>query len=451
MSVTTTHPQYDAMHEQWQMLSDALEEGAVKRSGTLYLPKTSAMIEAQRPSNDDDPILTYSQAQEMYEAYKSRAEYPLWVKDALRSMMGLVTKLTPNIVLPDSLKYLQYNATSDGFDLHQLFLRVVSAGLTKGRCPLVTDVDEKGEFFVAAYTAEAAINWREGNLDGRSDLTLAVLEEQRAKDTGDEFAHETETVYRVLDLFDGKYRVRVMSDSGALLEESFAGYTQDKALDFIPIIFAGSTDSSPKPDELPLLSMAKSALKYYQLSADYYTSLHYTANPQPVVIGLPDDQDLRVTGPQAAWCLPEGGKAEYMEFSGSGIGAIEDAMNAQRNASQEAGAKVVNTGAVESGTARLARQADQHSSLYSVVMTAAESIEQAMKFAAVWAGIDPDSVQFTVEPKFTQNEVDAQLLTVVQNGVMAGELPRTVLYGLLREGGMTSLTDDELDAMREGE
>lgn len=49
--------------------------------------------------------------------------------------------------------------------------------------------------------------------------------------------------------------------------------------------------------------MAKAALKYYQLSADYYQSLHHTAHPQPWINGLEGDEDISVTGVMAVWSL----------------------------------------------------------------------------------------------------------------------------------------------------
>src|SRR5690606_4776559 len=89
-----------------------------------------------------------------------------------------------------------------------------------------------------------------------------------------------------------------------------------RPLEYIPIVYAGSTDNSPDVDEVPLLSMARAALKSYQLSADYFTSLHYTSHPQPWVSGLDDDKPITVTGPAAAWDLGEKGSCGYLEFHG---------------------------------------------------------------------------------------------------------------------------------------
>lgn len=448
MPVTTTHPEYDNAAPLWQMMQAALQgEQAIKDAGTTYLPKTSGMLAAESASQGDDRLVTADQARQLYSAYKARADYPLWVKDSLRSMMGLVSRLQPTIQLPKRMEGMINEATADGFGLDRLFLRVVSECLTKGRQPLLVDIDDNGLPYIASYTAESGINWKTRAVEGRQDLTLAVFREQVAKADNDEFGHDADTVYRVLDLLDGRYRVRLLDESGAALaEESYPGIGE-LPLSFIPVVYAGSTDNAPGVDELPLLTMAKSALKYYQLGADYYTSLHYTSHPQPWVSGLDEDQDLSVTGPMAAWVLPQGGKAEYLEFTGTGIAATRIAMVDQRNAALEAGARVMDTGGPESGEARKSRQNDQHATLHTVVMTAAEAVEQCLKYAAHWMGLNPDDVSFTVEPKFTQEEVDSAMVKIVSDMVLAGEVPRVVLFDLLRKSQSTELTNEELESL----
>ena len=124
-------------------------------------------------------------------------------------------------------------------------------------------------------------------------------------------------------------------------------------------------------------------------------------------------------------------------------------MEAQRNSAAESGARVIDVQGVESGDARKARQDDQHTSLYSVVVTAAEGIEQVLKYIATWQGLNPDQVEFSVEPKFSREEVDSAMMQIVANMVMAGEVPRKVLFEVLRKAQLTDLPDEKLEALRE--
>lgn len=449
MAVTATHEQYAAMCDDWRMMEDALAgPRRIRLMGTVYLPKTSGMIEAESLARSDASPLTPDEARKLYQGYRDRADYPMWVKDSLRTMIGLVARQEPEIVLPSQMEWMEQNATADGFGLRQLFIRVVRALLTKGRKPLLIDIDTSGRPYIATYTAETAPNWRTDDVDGRQDLTLVVFKEKRLRDDSDEFDPQYDDVFRVLDLYEGRYRVRLMDQGGTVLEEEFPGYSNsNRGLPYIPSVFAGTTDNSVDVDEIPLLTMAQSALIYYRLSADYYQSMHYTAHPQPWISGMNESDDIRVTGPMAAWMLPKDSQAGYLEFTGAGIEATRLAMQDQRNAAAEAGAKVIDIGGQESGEARKARQNDQHSSLYSVCVTAAEAIEQALKYAADWMGRDPDEVVFKVEPEFTQQEVDAAMLTILHNIVLSSSAPKEVLFDALRKSGFTERSDEELEAM----
>lgn len=453
MPVNSTHPQYDQIAGDWQAMDDALAKGsAIKDAGTRYLPKTSGMREAEVAANGEEAMLTPQQARELYQAYKDRAVYPLWVKDGLRTMMGLLSRQELEINLPDRLAVLEESATSDGFSTKQLWLRVCAALLSKGRAPIVGDIDDNGLPYVAEYTAQSGINWRVVSTEGRADLVLAVFTEQRATDSADEYSHDTETVYRVFSLIDGMAVVQLLREDGSEIEANFIGTESPgntQPLKFLPVVYAGTTDSNPDVDEIPLLSMAQEALKYYQISADYYTSLHYTSHPQPVVQGLSDDAELRVTGPMAAWMLPSEGSAYYLEFTGAGIEANRKAMTDRRDAALEAGAKVMDVGA-ESGEARKTRQDDQHMTLYGVAKQAAAALNQMYRYLAEWIGANPDDVEIEVEPKFSRQELDAAMLQIVSNMRLAGEVPRQVVYEAMRKAQVTELTDEQLDALNEG-
>lgn len=442
MPVSTPCRQHRNHLPDWQLMDAAIAgERAIKNAGTDYLPKTSGMLEAE--------VLDPVQAQAIYRGYKARAEYPQWVTDSLRSMLGMVGKLTPEVSLPPELKGLEDNATTDGFGLSQLFVRVCRQLLVKGRAPLLADFDEQGNPRIALYTAENLINWRSQG----QDLTLAVLQEQAEIDTGDEFAPDTEVRFRVLDLVEGAYRVRLMDRHGELLDVDFPGLeggSERRPLDFVPLVAAGATDNSLDVDEIPLLSMAQAALQYYRLSADYRQSLHFTAHPQPVITGLDEDSDLRVTGPMAAWTLPEDANAFFMEAKCAGIDATRQAMIDQRNAALEAGARVMDVGNQrESGDARRARQDDQRATLATVVTQAAEAIEQAIHYLALWSQARGE-VTFKVEPEFTKTEVDSAMLKIASDMVLAGEAPRSVLYQGFRLAGLTDQSDEELEMQREG-
>ena len=417
MPVTTTHPEYDKHAPLWRMIDQALDGEQAVKADAANLPKTSGMVEAERQDDANEYL---------YKAYVTRAQYESWVGDSLRSMMGLVSRLKPEVELPSALADIEASVTNDGFSLTQLFLRVCRQTIAYGRSPLLVNVDDQGRPYIDLYRAQSAINWKTASVAGRDDLVLAVLVESRPDPAADEFAHDAITVYRVFRLVDGACTsVVVDGDENVIEPERTLGRVDSRGevvagVGYIPIVFSGSTDNTPAVDEIPMLTMARAALKSYQLSADYFGSMHQTSHPQPWVSGIDESKSLTVTGPSAAWDLGPNGQCGYLEFQGAGIEAVRTAMADQKNAALEAGAKVMDAQGTESGEARKARQNDQHATLHSIVMTAAEGIEQALKYCAEWVGADPEQVRFTVKPDFTAGQVDAQILQQLQAGVLAG-------------------------------
>lgn len=440
MPVQSTNPDFDAHIAEWLMMDDALEgEAAIKRS-SLNLPKPSGMVEAEKLDGAGNAYL--------YRNYTDRAQYEHWVRDSLRSMMGLVSRLIPEINLPAGLKSLEDDATADGFGLKQLFFRMVRQAISHGRVPLVVNIDDQGEPYFSTYATRNAINWKVGSQGGRQDLILAVFVEFR-DNVEDEFDHDSKMVYRVFKLIGGTCHSEVLGEDGAVVEElKPLGTTGTdnrlvRGLSFLPVIYCGSTDNSPDVDEVPLLTMARAALKSYQLSADYFTSLHYTSHPQPWVAGLDDDAELSVTGPSAAWDLGPNGTCGYLEFQGAGVEAVRQAMSDQKNAAVEAGAKVMDLGGTESGEARKTRQNDQHATLHSIVITVAEGIEQGLRYSAEWKGYDPKRVTFKVNPEFIIPEVDAQVLGELQKAVTAQGISWDTYWQYLTTGKLPERPYDE--------
>ena len=431
MPVQSTNPDYDDHIGEWEMMDDALEgECAIKRK-ERNLPKPSGMVEAEKKDGAGSKYL--------YENYTARAQYEHWVRDSLRSMMGLVSRLIPEIELPAGMQGLLDNATADGFGLKQLFFRMVRQAISHGRVPLVVNIDENGDPYFSTYAARNAINWDTADQGGRQDLVLAVFREFRKKG-GDRYSHDCDTVFREFFMSGDVCYTSVRNEGGELVDDekplgsTGADNRLVRGLSYIPVIYCGSTDNSPDVDEVPLLSMARAALKSYQISADYFTSLHQTSHPQPWVSGLDEGIELSVTGPSAAWDLGPNGKCDYLEFQGSGIEANRQAMSDQKNAALEAGAKVMDVGGTESGEARKTRQNDQHATLHSIVVTAAEAVEQGLRYAAEWKGYDPKQVKFKVTPEFVVAGVDPQLAAQLLQAALAGKISQESYWSYISTG-----------------
>lgn len=427
MSFNTKHPEYQRYAHEWKMVTDAVNgEDAIKQAGVQYLPMSAGMIIAKKNQAQNVNV------DEMYHAYKLRAQYPEWVRDAVRAMAGMVSRLKPKMTLEQAkISGMEFSATSDSYPLSQLFVRVVLNNIKKGRFGLLCDVDDDGLPFIATYDAESIINWKtEAGENGRQDLSLLVLKEE-VLSNDDIFSHATKSEYLVYRLVDGQCQAYRLNDAGQQVGEVRYLTKGNTPLGFIPFVFSGAIDNSPDVDVVPLMTMIRAAIKYYQISADYYQELHLTAHPQPVITGQDLESSMMVTGPMMSWVFPsETANAFYLEISGTGIEAKRQAMSEQKNAALEAGARVMDIGGVESGEARQARQNDQYATLHGIVKNSAEAIEQCLRYLGEWYGFTPEQanekLKFTVELDFDKVIDIAVLQQLFNASQMSMVSPETV-------------------------
>lgn len=451
--ISTQHPEYIAHLPVWELMRDALKgEREIKLRGVKYLPIPPVLRDNLTTETERTLVL--------YDAYKARGQFPEWAVETRRAMVGLASKLKPEIALPPRLEHMRDNATADGFTLNQLFLRALREVLVYGRVCLVVDVDHAGLPFIAVYNTFSAVNWQSSVVDGRHRLSLVVLREMRPTPNRDKYSHETVETYRELSLNESNhYEVVCYDKAGQEIDRPTAHRADGSELDEMPVVFCGSTDNSPAVDEVPLQSVVQHALKFYQVSADYYASLYYTSHPQPYTTdggaGVTDpdgnntgEVDFTVSGPSVVWSLPYGATCGYLEFTGSGIEANYKDMQTQRSAAAEAGSRVMDVGGQESGDARKARQNDQRATLSTAVTTVAESIEQVLRIAARWLGVDDKEVRFSVVPDFSDVEVDPQMLAQLFTLERGGILAKDAVHHFLQTGKLPERTyEDELTHM----
>lgn len=444
MSYDTTHPDYDKQSRLWRFMADSLNGQEIKRKRTIYLPKTNGQLEVEATINRDTRRVEESgfallDVEKLYDSYLNRAKYPMWVKDQLRTMMGLVSNLPFNMDVPDVLKGLEDNATSDGLTLRQLFQRAVSGLLTHGRYVLTPDIDENGNLFIRHYVAEQFINWKVQNVKGRQDITVAVFSELKDA-SNDSFDHDFDLIYRAF-ILDEHGCHQYVYQNGVVIEDRYLGF-ENKPIQYVPIVVLGSTQNSTNIDELPLLTIAECALTYYQKSADVNQAMHDGCSFQTVVFGLEQDQDIGFTGGGTIWTLPSKEKCDVkiVEPTFANLKVAIDEMNKQKEMASEAGAKVIDIG-VESGEARIARQRDQYATLRSIILNVAEAIQQVLRYGYDLVMYNNDTAQhknilFTIEAEFSEAGIDVSLLNSLKEMATMNKLSWDSVWSYVQDGAV---------------
>jgi hypothetical protein len=435
--VSKTHPEYDAMSDSWQSCRDCVAgQKAIHAAGERYLPKLTDQ------TTDD------------YQAYKTRAQFFNATWRTISALSGMIFRRPPVIDVAPSVEPYLDDVTMSGISFHILAQRATLEVLTTGRLGILVDYPQQSvEGMTLAdaqklnlrpsmnvYPAESIINWRTGRVGNQTVLTLVVLTEDAALE-GNEFEHKTETRYRVLDLFNGAYRVRVfrIDDKGEdeQVGDDLLPLMNGKPLDFIPFYFIGVDDTTPEIDDPPLIDLVDLNLDHYRLDADYKHGLHFTGLPTPVVSGYQkqNENEKLYVGSSSAWVFPDPqAKATYLEYTGQGLSAIEKAKAADEQNMAILGARLLASEKKSTETAQAARiyRAGESSILSAISATISIGLTGALRTFSEWAGVASEcSIQLNSE--FLPPEITPEELTSLVSAWQSGAISMQVLFDQLQK------------------
>jgi len=450
--VSKTHPEYDRMSDKWQRCRDCVSGGdAVKAAGTRYLPRLA-------DQTDTD-----------YQAYKTRASFFNATWRTIQALTGMLFRRPPVVETSESVNALLKDVTMSGVSFITFAQQIAMETLTVGRVGILVDYPSQStEGMTAAeaaklnlrpvmqrYETESIINWKTAWIGNKTALTLVVLTEEAALE-GNEFEHKTETRYRVLDLFNGAYRVRVFRIDDKGEDEQIGGdifpVMSGKPLDFIPFFFLGVDDTTPQLDLPPLLDLVDLNLDHYRMSADHKHGLHFTGLPTGVITGYrPENEgDKLYVGAAHFLVLPDPqAKASFLEYTGQGLGAIVQELERTEQQMAILGARLLTAEKKATETSQTAQihRAGESSVLSSIASTISGALTQALTLFSKWAGSDNEC---TVElnQEFLPPEMTPQELSALVSAWQTGAISMQVLFEQLQKKEViaSDLTLEEMQA-----
>lgn len=489
MALDSVHPQYTDHAEDWEQLRDSAKgERIVKEKGQKYLPPTSGMIldGLNGPySTDSNPAanngagtagLGYGRfgkyrnmGEAAYEAYKLRAVFPEYVKDALEYFMGALHNKSPVIELPEEMEPLRNNATPLGEPLEILLQRINLEQLTTGRVGILLDLPEKPDPvnplpFIALYVAEAIRNWDDTtDEETRDALNLVVLDESGMRRLNG-FDWKNEQRFRVLQLGDfeaneangkAEYKTGLFSSAAGVPDYDASlmkiPALRGNTLKSIPFQFINTKDISPEPDEPPLMSLCRQCFTIYRGEADYRQNLFMQGQDTLVVIGarqtntLPGEETAEEplrTGAGARIDLELNGDAKYVGVNSQGLPEQRTALENDRKRCEARSGQLIDAsqGDKESGAALKTRVGAQTATLNQIAKTAALALELLLKQCAEWMKADPDKVKVTPNLEFADYQMAGQdlgnLMTAKRNGA---PLSMKSIHRLAVQGNLTNM------------
>jgi len=430
-AVDTLHPEYSRNKNAWAKVRDCMAgEDVIKSKKEKYLPRPAGMK---------------GEFADAYDAYIERAHFPLITAYALSGALGIVITKLPEFNVPKQLEYILKNATKDGRSLDQLFMDMIIETFQTGRCPLLVDViSSKNEFRFVDYKAEEFINWKVSIVAEEKNLSLGVLQEA-VPDSDDIFSHDTKNVYRVLQLDENeKYITALYSSDGVKLNDTEVSPTlMGREANRIPLFLCGSINNSFDMQPIPLISVANCSVQIYRKEADLANSEYLSCNPTLCMVGATNDGDLpNVVGSSVMIVLPDPqARIFYTETDTAALTHVKAHITDLYEEAIRHGVAILDARkGVEAAEALRIRQSTQSASMYSIFLSAINSIKQGLETMCEWGGYNKEEVMVDAPSSLTQGIPDATILKQVVEGHSAGVISMEVIHRYLVYAGLLDQT-----------
>lgn len=449
------------MEPSWARARDVLAgEDAVKKAGVKYLPRLTEQT-------DDE-----------YAAYTERGHFFPASGRTHSGMLGLIFRRDPDVKMPSDVEAFAEDITLTAQSLFGFAKEVTSEVIAVGRHGLLVDFDDAEKRpYVVGYKAEQIVNWRTVRRGGKKVLVLVVLKEEEVVPMSDGFADTRNTVYRVLKLDQpegakvASYKVLLYSrkvlptgqpaatpegaeraPTGAQAEahewnivERVPTY-RGTPLPFIPFTFVGVTKNDETPERPPLEDVITTNLSHWRNSADIEHGRHFTGLPTAWVAGFATTDaggkpvSLKI-GAGTAWISdnPQA-KAGFLEFTGQGLKALDDALTQKKDEMAVLGARLLETQkrAAETAESMQIRSAGESSALSSIATTVGEALTATLNFMRYWVTgnvtTKPEELSVTLNTDYVAATLQPQEITALVAAWQSNAISHETLLWNLSQG-----------------
>lgn len=449
--VKNRHKDYSLFQDKWRRVRDVVAgQDAIYAGTTLYLPQL---------------------AEESWTDYLKRLKRTPFYNASWRTMaafIGMMFRKPPILEVPSKIEPYLKDVTMSGISFQNFAQDVTLEDIEISRIGVLVEFPQgaaqnaNGTPITVAqaealglrpsmvmYKAEAIINWRFEFINNRNTLTQVRLWEMKTT-VKNEFETEERAIIRVLDLNNGKYRVRQFyEDNEEQIGWDIYPTMNDEQLDYIPFYFIGPDGGESELSEPVLIDLVDLNIKHFVVSADYEHGCHMTGLPTPVVIGAKPNKfgedgspvyDKLYIGAQTAWMLPDGADAKYLEFTGQGLQSLKDNLNSKEQQMAALGARMLTPekAGVEAADTLAIRHAGENSILAAIAVAVSEGLTKALKTFAQWAGVEAtdDNIKFEINRDFMPFMLSPQALTSLLSVVQAGKMSDESFFNLLQRADL---------------
>lgn len=491
---------FEKMIDLWEFCNIAFEgEISIKANADKYIPRPKSKQKSQKK----------------WEMYLNRGKWPSADSPAqtLEKMIGILGAKTPDVIFDgkaESLAFFREYATPYKDGLDGLFLRSIEQVLRYGRyCFLLepNDNDNIG-FHINEYRAEKFLRAEVTEKNGESYANLILLDTSNITFSPRVWrdVYYPQITLLALDGNGNYYQAKFGGDTGETSGAVISGYKDGKAqfadmdvyynamgtcmdmlekwdvlnpdaskctslvypnrygryLDRIPFTVCNTNSlhlkKYPTP---PLLQSCLQSLHILQADCDHQQAIYYTTDPIPVAKGIDKEDELPVSADQVLY-VPVDGDFGFVTTGGTGLAEQRANLDQMREELRSCGVSLAGTeGAINtSGVALEIFRNAQTASLRIINSTVGKAIEEQLRFAGKWIGMNPDEVardiHFTpasdfADPKPGFNELGTLANIAKQYSITAREMRSLAeKYLGLEERDFDEL-QAELDAENEAE
>lgn len=450
MPIDSKHPEYTDRLPSWEMCRDvAGGTDQVKEKGIKYLPQLSG-----QDGNE-------------YDAYKRRADFYGAFARTVQGIGGAVFRRPPTVEVAEQYTDYVDDVTLEGLPFDVFARTVFDEVLTVGRVGVYVDMPTDGAAdlplrpYAVMVTAENIINWRSAwsFKFGRYILDRVVISEMVEVPGDDPYQADELEQYREFVIEDDVVVVRVWRENKQAknADDKWAVHDEVKPrrlgayLERIPFRFINVTHLTPKTQKPPLLDLAHANLSHYRTSADLEHGRHYTALPTPWVAGFPASTELRI-GANIAWVADDPqAKAGILEFTGQGLGALENAAEQKEKRMAVLGARMLESqprGVEAADTVRL-RQAGEAATVQGIINATEAGLQDLLSWMTWWGGGKAEDATLEINRDVIDTNATPQELTAWTQALQSGGISYDTYYYLLQRSDMTR-PDVDADKEREG-
>ncbi len=221
---------------------------------------------------------------------------------------------------------------------------------------------------------------------------------------------------------------------------------------FIPFVFIGSLTNTSDVQKPPIHDLVNVNWGHYLNSASFEHGAHFTALPTPVITGYgaPSDEAIAIGSETFLVLKNPQAKAFFMEFAGSGLSTLSQAMVSKESQMATLGARMLtqdSKGVEAADTARIHRSGEA-GVLASLAGSVTKGIKRALGIAADWAGANADQVEFELNKDFMPATMAPGMLKELLAAWQSGGISHEVLFNNLKRGEIIG-EDVDLEAMKE--